>query len=235
MTSQLTLTFLTKEKIAINVWLFRLKRPENYTFFPGQYVRIFDPVEGQYIFRDFTIASSPLNHQTLDLIVKEGSSKYKEHLFAVGVGEEILVNAPMGRFYLEDTEASELVFLAGGVGISPFYSMMQYLHEKELDLPISLIVSFASPEETIFFEKLQQLDKQKTIRVIPTFTKYSPKNWKGEAGRISKELIKKYIVLDNKKTFWICGSPNFVADMENMLTEMNISLDKIRTEVFLGF
>lgn len=235
MVSQLKLTLLKKEKIAKNVWLFRLKRPKNFIFFPGQYIRIFDPVLGQLIFRDFTIASSPFNQQTLDLILKEGVSDYKKNLFAVKEGKEILVNAPMGRFYLENTENSELVFLAGGVGISPFYSMLQYIQKKKLDLHVTLIVSFSSFEESIFYEELEKFSADRNVLIIPTFTKSVPKNWKGNVGRISKELIKKYMKISKNKNFWICGSPTFVNDMESMLLMIGVSLENIRTEIFLGF
>lgn len=236
MAKALQLRLLSKEKIAKNVWSFILERPKDFNFYAGQYVRIYDPVLGDPIFRDFTIASSPFDKNGLMLIIKEGISSYKKNLFSVMVDKYLSVNAPMGRFYFDDTESSSIVCLAGGVGVAPFYSMAQYLVEKKLSNQLMIIASFSSPDESILTKELEEHDElNKNIKTVITFTKALPKNWKGEKGRISKDLIKRYNSEISNKTFWICGSPSFVSDMEGILTEMNIELGNIRTEVFLGF
>src|SRR5579872_7472941 len=100
------LKLLKKEKIAGNAWQFTLERPKDFVFLAGQYVRIFDPVVGESVFRDFTIASSPFDRKRLTLIVKEGISEYKKHLFALEVGQALFVEAPLGRFVIQDEETS---------------------------------------------------------------------------------------------------------------------------------
>lgn len=231
------LTLVKKEKIVSNAWAFTFERPEHFEFLPGQYIRIFDPVVGEAVFRDFTIASSPLQKESLLLVIKEGISQYKSHLLRAEIGESLLVDAPLGRFYLLDDETSPLVFIAGGVGITPFYSMVQFGREK-LEIPMTLIASFSKEEDVLFYKEVKEIKKNtNNIEVAYTITQPSPSLAKEYfcTGRISEELIQTYVKDISIPTFLISGSPSFVIDMEKMLTDMGISSRQIRVEVFLGF
>lgn len=232
------LTLLAKEKIASNAWAFTLEQPEGFDFKPGQYIRIYDPIVGESVFRDFTIASSPFEKNHMLLILKEGISEYKKNLFSINVGGKLLVDAPLGRFYLHEEEKIPLVFVAGGIGITPFYSMIQYVKEKKLNLPITLIASFSRVEDMVFSTELKELEKQSSnLKIVYTITKPEQSVVHGNlhTGRISDELIQTYVHDISDPIFLISGSPSFVIDMEDLLTNMKVSSSHIRVEVFLGF
>lgn len=233
-----TLTLLAKEKIASNAWAFTLEQPEGFEFKPGQYIRIYDPIAGESVFRDFTIASSPFEKRHMLLIIKEGISEYKKHLFSVTIGEKLLVDAPLGRFYLQEEGRTPLVFVAGGVGITPFYSMMQYTVQKGLSIPITLIASFSKVEDMVFFKELKELENQSNnLHIVYTITQpeKSAVKWDSYTGRISEQLMHTYVKDVAEPTFLISGSPSFVIDMENLLTDMKVNSSQIKIEVFLGF
>src|SRR5690242_15080457 len=130
MASKVFLTLTKKIPLTQHVTSFVFSRPHNFTFYAGQYIRVFDSVSGESIFRDFTISSSPFDKDILTLTIKHGITEYKKTLFGMPIGRKFLVEAPMGRFYLDDQEERPQVFLAGGVGIAPFVSMIAYLTES---------------------------------------------------------------------------------------------------------
>ena len=238
MVSRLQLRVIKKEKVAQNAWVFTLERPDNFTFSAGQYIRIYDPRVGEAVFRDFTIASSPFQKEYLLLIIKEGISEYKKHLLSIDEGKSLLVEAPLGRFSIDERETLPLVMIAGGVGITPFYSMIQFAQHKNLLIPITLIASFSKVENVLFYNELQKMKNlSNNLQVAYTITKpqVSLANWASHTGRISEKLIKVYIKDVTKQMFLISGSPSFVIDMENLLRSMKVASSQIRVEVFLGF
>lgn len=228
---------LKKEKIAANAWKFIFVRPSEFNFLAGQYVRIFDPIVGRQVFRDFTISSSPHQEGTFELTIEEGISDYKKHLFAIPIGSDVLMDAPLGRFVLQDLKRP-YVFLAGGVGIAPFYSMIQYLVEEKIHIPLTIFASFSTVEHVLYFNELKELAEQHLqLQVVYTISQpeKSKLQWNSHTGRISKNVIGQYVGDLNKVDYMIAGSPSFVSSMETLLLEMNVGLGQIKTDIFLGF
>src|SRR5258708_2753161 len=109
--------------------------------------------------------------------------------------DEIKIFGPMGNFILDKNEMTPKVFIAAGISITPYYSMLQYAAQKKIKNPLTLLVSFSSPEEMIFYNELKKIEeKNETIKVIYTITgSRKLQQWDGEQGRISEALIKKHI------------------------------------------
>ena len=230
------ITLLDKKEIASDTFLFIFSRPDNFSFFPGQYIRIFHPLHGERIFRDFTISSIPLKNDNLECIIKDGISEYKKMLFSLPLGTKIQIQAPMGKFYFPDRDTFSHVFIAGGVGIAPFYSMLTYFGTTKRTIPITLFASFSSPQESIYLDELQKLAKQlPDFRLVISFTQNSSASWQGEVGRITSAMIQKYIANSSERTWWIAGAPSFVADMEQMVRKIHVPLEQIKTDIFLGY
>ncbi len=227
---------LKKEKVAENIYSFTFASPKGFSFLPGQYVRIFHPYLGESIFRDFTISSSPQDKEKFTLTIKEGISEYKKMLFSLPIGSRLPVQAPMGQFYIDNDEKGSHVFLAGGIGITPFYSMITYAQEENMQMSMTLLVSYTNPEKSLYMQDIRGISTHmQSLKIIVTFTKISPKDWKGENGRISSGMLKKYVPSVVGKTFRIAGSPTFVSDMEDLLIGIGVSLGQIKTDIFLGF
>lgn len=202
---------------------------------------------GQYAYltlgditKQFTIASSPTEEfiQITTRIRKE--SDFKQKLDSLEIGGEIEARAPFGSFTINlDLYSSSHLFIAGGIGITPFRSMIKYnidkqilpLRGKNLKLPMYLIYS-NSDSEFVFKKELDSWQKgNEFIKVHYVNT--------SEAGRIDKlkieSLIRNFKLKIDNCMFWSVGPNVFVNAMEDTLEKLGIKSDMIQTEKFIGY
>lgn len=239
MASSCAVRLLHKEHIARDTWLFAFEKPKEFFFKPGQYVTITLPLaNGKTDSRDMSIASSPLQKE-LWIVTKKRSpaSEFKKILLQQRAGSSIVIEGPAGGFILHEKDTLPKVFFSGGIGITPFYSMLKHASDKKIFMPLTLIASFSSQEEMIFFDELMAIaNKNKNITVIYTIShpERSP-SWSGEKGRISDKLIQKYIKNIQACNPMIAGSPAMVDDVNMMLLDIGVPLEKIRLDYFTGY
>lgn len=217
---------LKKEKVAFDTWEIKLKKPENFGFYPGQYIEIdFRQRDRNDFIRNFTIYSSPFEN-FISIITNRGISDYKNRLFSLPNNSEVLISEAHGKFIL-DENLSEKVFLGGGIGIAPFKSIILEMNESGLKSKLTLIASFSKKEEIFFYDEFKSLEN-KNLKIIYTLSNdfYS----KFERGRINENLIKKNILNFKKVKFYCCGSFSFNVSMEEMLLKMGVTLSKIKSE-----
>jgi ferredoxin-NADP reductase len=231
-TQQFSLPFLRKEKLAKDTYSFFFDRTGiDFDFLPGQYIRMTVPHENaddRGTSRFFTIASSPLEKNHLMITTKLFQSSFKEALHTLSSGTPVQFFGPMGNFVLDETDLTPRVFLAGGVGVTPFHSMIQYAAAKKLHIPITLIVFFGEKEEIIFVEELQELTKKHPhITVVYTISETQK--------RFTDALIKKHITEFAGKRYYIVGSPTKVAEAKELLVSLQILEEQIVTEDFTGY
>ena len=144
----------------------------------------------------------------------------------------------MGNFVLDETNPKPKVLIAGGIGVTPFHSMLTYAAAKNLTIPLTLFVSFSLPEEMVFYEELKKLEEQhENIKIIYTITKseQSQTPWTGETGRVSKDLIKKYVPDISNVLIYVVGPPPMEEATKKLLNEMLIADENILTEQFTGY
>lgn len=212
--------FLRKEKIAKDTWIFYFLRDENFSYVSGQYVTVFFGEDS----RDFTIASSPLEKDEFFFVTKQGRSAFKQKLFSLSAESKVSIKSPAGGFTLNENMKMPLVFLAGGIGITPFYSMITYAHAVGLKIQMTLIVSFSKKEDIIFYDELQKMERENPlIKIIYTLS------------RISPSLIKKLVKNPENVMYMIAGGEAMVENMENLLLDMGIDSSKIRIDIFTGY
>lgn len=193
-----------------------LEKPIGFHFYPGQYI---DYEMGDT--RSFTISASP-SEDFLMLTTKEGRSEFKKMLFELKPNDKISASAAVGTFILD--ELSPAVFIAGGVGITPFRSMIKYALDQKLIMPISLIYS-NSDENFIFKEELDHWQRlMPNLKIIY----HNSTN----LGHI-RTLDTKYIIPNT--IYYISGSPKFVDAMQKILLDMKIDETSIRSDYFDGY
>ena len=238
----LTLPFLRRKKVAKNTYSFYFDRSKtNFDFLPGQYVRMTLPhinPDDRGTSRYFTIASSPLQKDILMLTVRIYDSSFKKALHDLRPGDVGSFFGPMGWFLLPKDEPFDKVFIAGGIGITPFHSLLHFFADKKLDNSLTLFASFPTREEVVFYDALDEINKKhKKINVIYTLTgeKNIPKEWMGEVGRISKQMLQKYIPDLHKPIFYVVGSPKMVAGVSKSLLKFGVPEEHIQTEDFTGY
>lgn len=227
------LNFVKKEKISEDVFIFyfdRVKRGPTVTqldFLAGQYMHIYLPVineKGRGNSRMFTIASSPLEKDYLFIATKKGKSNFKKSLFKLTPQTPVKFYGPSGGLILDEVKKPSYVFLGLGIGITPFRSIIKYVSQKNINISITLLVSFSKKEDFLFLPELLKISKSNpNIKIIYTLS------------RINDELIKKYMKDINNHLYYIVGSANAVLELEEAVSEMGIPSEKIFTEIFEGY
>lgn len=172
----------------IRTFYFKPERPVHYT--AGQYTELHVPhphPDDRGDKRWFTLSSSP-EDEFLSITTKyagdDKSSSFKRALFKLKPGAELDAADPMGDFVLPKLIQTPLVFVAGGIGITPFHSMLKWLSDTVEERPIKLIYGVRSEDEIIFQETFR------SAGVEPSIVVSDPSEaWGGEQGRLSAELI----------------------------------------------
>jgi ferredoxin-NADP reductase len=209
------------------------------SFQPGQYfwVTLLDPPydDEKGPKRHISVATSPNDHGVLGLCTRLRDSAFKRSLAELPVGTEVEVEEPKGQFALPSETDLPLVFIAGGIGITVFRSMLLFITEGGLPYDVTLVYSNSDRESTAFFDELVELDRgHPNVRVI--FTMTDDPGWTGETRRIDAALLRERLAKDiDSYRYLVAGSPGMVAAMGKMLADAGISDDRVSTDGFSGY
>ena len=191
--------------------------------------------------RHFTIASSPTENFIL-ISTRIRDSPYKKRLNSLQNGTSVKVRGPEGKFILHEDYSKPAVFLSGGIGVTPFRSMIKYATDKNLPVRIIMFDSNKNQENILFKMEFDNcVNVNKNLRVIYTITEEGQidgKEWNGEKGRIDMKMIKKHLDSTEleKSIFYICGPPAMLKAMQEILGEnLQIPPDRIKVEEFTGY
>ena len=197
--------------------------------------------------RHFTISSSPTENFIM-FTTRIRDSPYKKRLSTLEDGTKVKVRGPEGQFVLHDDYSKPAVFLSGGIGVTPFRSMIKYTTDKQLPIKIVMFDSNRDPDNILFKKEFDDWTTlNKNLKIIYTVSKDKHDDddqstvrsgWKGEYGRINKAMILKYLdnTLLNNSIFYICGPPSMLKAMQSLLLEeLKISKEKIKVEEFTGY
>ncbi|MBI2542544.1 FAD-dependent oxidoreductase [Candidatus Woesearchaeota archaeon] len=204
-----------------------------FDFKPGQYMimelDVEDAENGNT--RPLSIASSPTEDFLL-FSTKISQSFFKQKLDSLKAGDRVKLKGPMGVFVLKE-DAKEIVFLGGGIGITPFRSMIKYATDKKLQIKMTLIYSNRAKKDIVYFDDFNEMERQNpNFKMVNTLTDDTT-DWKGKTGRISEAMIKEFS--SEKTLFYICGPPGMVDALSNLLKSMNVPQQDIRIEKFAGY
>ena len=248
--SQIELTLLEKDKVeGTDVTSFKFskqndddnkeggedqKAPFNYT--AGQFA--FFDIGGVYNdpkgpIRHFTISSSPTENFIM-FSTRIRDSSYKKRLSTLEEGTKVKVRGPEGQFVLHEDYSKPAVFLSGGIGVTPFRSMLKYATDKQLPIKIVVFDSNRNQSNILFKEEFDDwADRNKNLKIIHTISEdeaggpeqsssAAKKDWKGEYGRIDKAMILKYV-------------DNNILDNSLLQQELEIPKERIKDEEFTGY
>lgn len=219
-----------------SVTSFKLEKPAGFTYLPGQFINVELPVENcdaRCNKRNFSLVSSPTD-DFLMFATRHGVSRFKQTNEVLKKGDKITFTGPFGRFVFNEDASMPAVFLSGGIGITPVYSMIKYATDKKLAKPITLIYSNTQANDIPFKAELDQfvqLDQFLTIHHAIT----DDPAWKGLNRRIDEAMIKELTPDWEKSEFYVCGPPQMVLAMKQLLVQMNIPVAQIKSELFAGY
>ena len=178
-------------------------------------------------------------------------SPYKKRLSTLESGTKVKVRGPEGQFVLHQDYSKPAVFLSGGIGVTPFRTMIKYTTDKQLPVKIVMFDSNRNSNNILFKKEFDNwANINRNLKIIYTISEgedrqheqsssFTAKNdWKGEYGRIDKAMILKYLDTTalNNSIFYICGPPSMLKSMQSLLQEeLEIPKEKIKVEEFTGY
>ena len=148
------------------------------------------------------------------------------------------MQGPSGSLTLPSDEKADVVFIAGGIGITPFRSMVQQAEHDRRSGPITLFFSDHQPKEAPFFDELDRLSRQlDNVELVGTMTAMdeSSQAWDGETGHIDADMLERHLNDLAKPTFYVAGPPDMVDSMQDMLREAGVEEKRIEAEEFAGY
>lgn len=238
---RLVLTLNTRTELAKDTYEFTFKVNSPITYKPGQYFEWTLPhanADDRGIRRYFTIASSPTEPE-LKIGVKFSpakSSSFKSHLLNLNKTEVLYAGQLGGDFILDNDHTQKLVFMAGGIGITPFRSMLQYLLDNGLKQDIVLFYSNRTPQDIAYSDLIKRAEQQIGLKAVMSISDQPyPANWTGETGFVNVEMIKKHIPDLTERKFYLSGPNAMVEAYKKMLLSMGVSRSQIITDYFPGF
>ena len=232
---------IRREEIAEGTIAFHFEKPSGFAFKAGQSadVTLIDPpdTDAEGNTRTFSIASPPFENE-LVFTTRMRDTAFKRSLKKVPLATEVQIGSAAGSFTLHKNRAKPAVFLAGGIGITPFLSMARQADHDRLPHKLYLFYSNRRPEDAAFLNTLQTLEKANpNFRLICTMTEMSKskKEWKGETVLIDKEMLSRHLAVLQGPIYYIAGPPTMVAAMRQTLVSAGIDEDDIRAEEFAGY
>lgn len=231
-----TAQFLERVQVTPTDWSFRFTVPDGYTYKAGQYAVIRMPMrypDDRFGARTCSFSSSP-TEKFLQFTFTVRETGFKKTLMEMVAGEEVMITPARGNLTLENVKTSELVMIAGGIGVAPFRGMVKYMHDMDLDLPkVSLLYSDKDHHEIAFASEWEMYPD---LALLITLTRL-PENheWSGLKGRINWEMVKSLFADKTDSTFMLCGSPEMVKYSHELLQKNGVPPQNIIQELFTGY
>jgi glycine betaine catabolism B len=192
--------------------------------------------------RSFTMASSPTEDAIL-ITTRIRDSPFKQKLANLDIESTVDITSPLGKFVLPDDQSKPIVLLSGGIGVTPFRSMIKYATDNHIPTKITMFDSNRNLENALFKEEFDDcISRNNNLKIVYTITEKeksgNAKEWKGELGYINEAMLTKYLTrneLDNS-IFYICGPPGMLIAMQKMLEDdLQIPKQRIKIEKFIGY
>lgn len=237
---RLALTLKSKLQLSPDTYEFAFDRKKDFRFIPGQYLEWTLPhknVDSRGNRRYFSISSSPTEDK-LSMTVKfyNPSSSYKKELLNSQNGKQIIAAQVAGDFILPKNLEQPLVFIAGGVGIAPFRSMIQYVIDKNLLVDIVLLYTNKTVNDILYsdiFEKARA-NGVKTVYNL-TDLQNLPHRWGGTTGYITEDSIKQIIPDYKNRIYFLSGPQLMVQNFERTIKAAGVNNSQIKTDFFPGY
>jgi ferredoxin-NADP reductase len=253
--SKLVLELLGKEKLeGTDIMTFRLSKRSF-----GDSKAQLDYSAGQFAFfklegvsgdakgpiRHFSLASSPTEQDFIMISTRIRDTPYKQKLASLEKGAKVQAWGPEGEFTLHKDHSRPAILLSGGIGVTPFRSMVKYATDERLPLKIVMFDSNRDADNILYKPEFDRwAEENKKFKVVYTITEEGEKHddnnirWTGERGRINKEMIARHLSGDeiSKAIFYVCGPPGMLQAMQKLLKEeLQIPKDRVKVEEFTGY
>lgn len=237
---RITLRLKRKTRLAPDIMDFVLTPSRPLTYAPGQYLECtldHPRADDRGNRRFFTLASSP-TEQAVRLGVRfyRQGSTYKRALAALDARTMLVGAQVAGDFTLPRNPSRKLVFIAGGIGITPFRSMLKYLLDTKQRRDIVLLYSNKTEQDIIYRDVLNEAQARLGIKTLYALTDLAaiPASWPGHRGRVTAETLPQLVPDYRERTFYLSGPPELVRGYERTLRELGVARHQIKQDRFAG-
>ena len=234
------LTLRERKEIAKDTYDFSFDTENKNKFKAGQYLEWTLPhdrrADARGNRRYFTIASSP-TESGIHMGVKfyPEPSTFKQELLGMKVGETMSAGAIAGDFVLPNDKNKKLVFIAGGIGVTPFRSMVKYLSDTGEKRDVVCFYSNKAIDEVAYTEVFDEAVDKFNLKMVYALTDNIPENWRGGRGFVNAEMIMKEVPDYKERYFYISGPHGMVSAFQTSLAQMGVPASQIKTDFFPGF
>jgi ferredoxin-NADP reductase len=222
------------EKLKPRVITFWFKPEARVRFEPGQFAEVRIPhtnVDNRGDMREFSITSLPDEPKVaITANFAEHGSSFKQALMRLRPGDEVFIAEPMGDFVLPKDATIPLVFVAAGIGSTPYVSMVKWLAVRNERRKIQFIYSVSSPDNFIFLD----LFRGYPLELIPIVSRAAD-GWDGQTGRLSAEKLLKMIDSVGEKLIYLAGPQSFIEPLYNKLLGLGIPRRQLLLDYFPGY
>ena len=231
----------SRQEVAEGTMAFCFEKPANWSFVAGQFMDMTlqapPETDAEGDTRGFSIASAPFEASIM-MATRMRDTAFKRVLKTMPIGTEVKIEGPFGELRLHSNTARPAVVLSGGIGITPFRSiLLQAAHEKKSQR-IFFFDGNRRPEDAPFLADMQALEREDThFTFIPTMSdmEKSRRPWGGERGYIEQQMLAKYLTGVTDAIYYLTGPPGMVRGLRTILAAGGVDHDDIRTEEFTGY
>lgn len=238
---KLVLRLAGKNQLSPDVYEFVFSTDKNVEFKPGQYMEwtlAHDEPDTRGIRRYFTLASSP-SEKGVRLGVKfysDGSS-FKKHLLEMREGDTVVASQRAGDFVLPKDKKKKLAFIAGGIGITPFRSMIKYLLDKREQRSMVLLYSNKTLADTAYKSLFDEAGPKIGLKTVYAYTEKgtAPEGQHGVTGKLDAQIIAREVPDYKERIFYLSGPHGMVVAFNDTLRGMGVKERMIKRDYFPGF
>lgn len=230
-----------REEIAEGTMAFHFAKPAAFNFKAGQAIDVVlvDPptTDIQSSRHTFSIVSAPFQGE-LVVATRMRDSAFKRALKSLPIGSRAKLEGPFGSLTLHHDRARGALFIAGGIGITPFMSILRQAAKDQLPQRLLLLYSNRRPEDAAFLAELQELEQRnKNFRLVATMTEmnHSTRKWDGATGFVNADMVKRCAGELAAPVCYVVGPPAMVVAMQDVLSRAGVAEDNVRTEEFYGY
>ncbi len=239
--ARLVLSLKEKKDLEGGVKEFVWKGDKKLDFKPGQYLEWtlgHKSPDSRGNRRYFTIASSP-TESDLKLGVKfyDNPSSFKKSMVEMQEGDGIIASQLSGNFTMPEDMGKKLVFIAGGIGVTPFRSMVKYLHDRKEKRDIVLLYSNRTPADIAYRDLFAEAEGSIGLRTIHVVNDLAGKTEEKDlkSGFITADMIMKEIPDYKDRMYYISGPHGMVSAFEGSLRTLGVPKHMIKIDFFPGF
>jgi len=201
---------------------------------PGQFLTFRWQIDGKAVPRSYSISSSPTQSAYVEITPKRVPDGYVSAFLNdhAAVGLEVEASGPFGQFYFDEGRDRRIVLLAGGSGITPMMSMLQYIDDRCLRTSVTLIYCVRTRNDVIFAHDLTRLRRRlHEFRMVLVLSQPDP-GWNGPRGRVSRDLIATHVEYFSSAIIFLCGPTPFMESVQGILGSLAVRSECIKRESF---